>query len=145
MNIAVCDDEQAVIDTIKQIFDGYLSEHPLVTCNISYFTSSVKLEKEINGGAVFDAYFLDVILDGKNGIRIASLIRSTNSEAPIVFLTSSKDYALAAFGVRACNYLLKPVSSEQLINEFERILAVSQPKAIEKTLFSVPSLRSSVV
>ncbi len=144
MNIAVCDDEQAVIATIKQIFDGYLAEHPLISAEISYFTSSVRLEKEINNGAVFDAYFLDVILDGKNGIRIASLIRSTNSEAPIVFLTSSKDYAFAAFGVRACNYLLKPVSSEQLISEFERILAASQPKAVQKTLFSVPSLRSSV-
>lgn len=144
MHIAVCDDEQAVIDTIKQIFDSYLENHPLIACDISYFNSSVELEKVIDGGAVFDAYFLDVILDGKNGIRIASLIRSTNSDAPIVFLTSSKDYALAAFGVRAYNYLLKPVSSDQLINEFERILAASQPKAVKKTMFSVPSLRSSV-
>jgi len=58
--------------------------------------------------APFDLYLLDVVMPMVNGVATAREIRSFQDNATIVFLTSSKDYAVEAFGVQARGYILKP-------------------------------------
>ena len=40
------------------------------------------------------------------------LLRSVGSKGVIIYLTSSDDFALEAYGVHAARYLLKPVSEK---------------------------------
>ncbi|WP_267221235.1 LytR/AlgR family response regulator transcription factor [Dyella silvae] len=59
-----------------------------------------------------DVVFLDVQMPGMNGFEMLSMIEG--SERPfIVFLTAYDDYAVSAFGVRAVDYVMKPLDDER--------------------------------
>ena len=57
---------------------------------------------------------LDVMMPGIDGIDAARELRSFDDAADIVFLTSSPGFAYESYGVRALEYLLKPVSAALL-------------------------------
>ena len=57
----------------------------------------------------YDIYLLDVVMPGLNGIELAKEIRSSDKAADIIFLTSSPEFAVESYTVKASNYLVKPV------------------------------------
>ena len=61
----------------------------------------------------YDLIFLDILMEGISGIEVARKIRETDSECLLIFISSSKEYALQGFEVRAFDYLLKPLSEER--------------------------------
>ena len=76
------------------------------------FDVSSELVDAIEKGAVYDVYLLDIYMPGVTGMSIATELRSRDVKSPIIFLTSSTDHALEAFGVDATHYLLKPYTKE---------------------------------
>lgn len=78
---------------------------------IDYFRNSEKLSDILNDH--YDLVFLDIYLDKENGIDIARRIREYQ-DVNIVFLTSSNEFALDAFEVRALHYILKPINGKQI-------------------------------
>ncbi len=66
-----------------------------------------------------DLVFLDVQMPGMDGFGVAESISASaglptaNRIPRIVFVTAHDHYALRAFEVHACDYLLKPVSEER--------------------------------
>lgn len=71
----------------------------------------------------FDIVFLDIYMNGANGVEVAKKLRNFDQECIIIFTTSSTDYALDGFRVRALHYLVKPYSNEELKNLFKEIIA----------------------
>lgn len=63
------------------------------------------------------------MLEGKNGIELAEAIRSKNKDMPIVFVTSSTEFALKAYHVRAVRYLLKPLQTEAVYEMLDFVIA----------------------
>ena len=61
-----------------------------------------------------DLVLLDVMMPGIDGIDAARELRSFDDAADIVFLTSSPGFAYESYGVRALEYLLKPISAALL-------------------------------
>ncbi len=57
-----------------------------------------------------------------NGIELAKEIRSFDRAAQIIFLTSSPEFAVESYSVKASNYLLKPVSTELLAASLDELL-----------------------
>ncbi|MFT6923367.1 MAG: two-component system LytT family response regulator [Crocinitomicaceae bacterium] len=67
-----------------------------------------------------DVLFLDVQL--ANGVTSFELLPKISEwEGKIVFVTAHKDYAIQAIKTRAFDYLLKPVSIEELISTVQEI------------------------
>ena len=56
--------------------------------------------------------FLDIYMDGANGIEIAKEFRKSNKDCLLIFTTTSSDHALEGFQVRAMHYLVKVNGSE---------------------------------
>lgn len=54
------------------------------------------------------------------GIALGREIRSKNSKAEIVYFTSSPEFAIDAFSVKASHYILKPYSKEQFFEAMDR-------------------------
>lgn len=71
----------------------------------------------------FKIIFLDIYMNGANGVEVAKKLRIFDQECIIIFTTSSTDYALDGFRVRALHYLVKPYSNEELENLFKEIIA----------------------
>jgi CheY-like chemotaxis protein len=66
--------------------------------------------------------FLDVNMPKQSGLELMALLEE---KPDIVFVTAHIDYMSEAFGVGACDYLLKPVSAERLKLAVNRLVALS--------------------
>ena len=62
----------------------------------------------------FTLYLLDVMMPGMDGMAAARELRSFDEAAALVFLTSSPGFAYESYGVKAMEYLLKPVRAQTL-------------------------------
>jgi two-component system, LytTR family, response regulator len=69
-----------------------------------------------------DLVFLDVQMPGLSGLDVAAAL-SPDQLPLIVFVTAYDQYALRAFEVSACDYLLKPFDSERLASTMRRVMA----------------------
>jgi DNA-binding response OmpR family regulator len=80
----------------------------------------------------YDMCILDVMMPRKDGFSLATDIRSTNKEIPIIFLTAKtlKEDVLRGYSVGADDYLNKPFDSEVLLHKIKAIL---QRKETDKT------------
>ena len=75
--------------------------------------------------------FLDICMEGTNGIQTARQLRQADPEVLIVFVTSSPEYVWDAFPVHPFDYLLKPYQEEkfrQLAAELRRVLCRPEPE-----------------
>ena len=69
---------------------------------------------KIEAGNEYSIYILDIYMPGITGMSVATELRNMGVEAPIIFLTSSPDFALQAFGVNATHYILKPYDKSKV-------------------------------
>ena len=67
--------------------------------------------------------FLDIYMDGANGIEIAKEFRKSNKDCLLIFTTTSTDHALDGFQVRALHYLVKPYSENDISALADEILS----------------------
>ena len=57
----------------------------------------------------YDLVFLDIFMKELTGMEVARQMAADGSRCPVIFLTTSMDYALEGYEVGAFRYLLKPV------------------------------------
>lgn len=69
-----------------------------------------------------DVVFADVEMPTLNGIELARKVRELDANIQIVFVTAYEKYAVEAFRVHAVNYILKPVTKEDLSNTINRLM-----------------------
>lgn len=132
IRIAVCDDEQAYLDKIHAMLEQYAAVRNAEISAESYINPSCLLDK-LECGEEYDIYLLDIYMPGVTGMNIAAEIRRRNNECPIIFLTSSSDHAVEAFGLDATHYLLKPYVQSDLhaaLDKAMRTLREQRPKSI---------------
>ena len=112
--IAVCDDEARYVQQTANYLQEYLHVHPALTGQIHTFQRGQELlhQAEIGGG--FDLYLLDIIMPELNGIQTGQRLRELGQGGEIIYLTTSSDYAVDSYSVRAFFYLLKPLEKERL-------------------------------
>jgi two-component system LytT family response regulator len=114
-------------------------EHPARE-ELRYFIekfSCLKIAAEFEDGVdvveylsknTIDVAFLDVSMPIMSGIELAGIIKKSNPETIIIFLTAHKDYAFDAFELKAFDYILKPIVQDRIIELFYRIKAKLAPK-----------------
>lgn len=113
-NIAICEDEKLFSETHEKICRDIFSKLN-IACHISVFNNSAGFLKASGGGHKhYNLILLDIVMEGINGIELAKKIRESDDEATIIFITSSRDYALQGYDVKALHYLMKPADSAQL-------------------------------
>ena len=122
IKIAFCDDDTSVLDELSRQIENYKLER---NSKIEYesFSSSFELLFEIENDTRFDIIFLDIIMPKDNGINIAREIRKYDKEAKIIFLTSSSEFAVESYTVKAFFYLLKPITDEKFFRLMDSVVA----------------------
>ncbi|HEV3382176.1 MAG TPA: LytTR family DNA-binding domain-containing protein [Trebonia sp.] len=97
----------------------------------------------------YDVVFLDVKMPGLSGIEVASVLRQFALPPAVVVVTAHEEYAVRAFDVGVCDYLLKPVSRVRLGVALDRALTstrVPGPRAAippAGNLQGLPAIRPS--
>ena len=90
-------------------------------------TPAVALQVLEAGGV--DAVFLDIAMPGLDGLTLARLLPRFDPVPVLVFVTAHEESALAAFEMRAVDYVLKPVREERLAEAVRRVVQASHPAA----------------
>ena len=90
----------------------------------------------------FDIIFLDIIMPLLSGLEAARELRQQDKTVKIVFLTSSPEFAVESYCVKANNYLLKPLDTQRLyacmaelteeIRSSEKAIIVKSAKAVHR-------------
>ena len=111
LKIAICDDEKEFRDSAERMLKLYMEEKA-VPYQADVFNVPSKLVDMTEKGTIYDVYLLDIYMPGVTGMSIATELRNRDIKSPIIFLTSSTDHALEAFGVDATHYLLKPYTKD---------------------------------
>ncbi len=114
LNICICDDDINDLAQIQAMAERFAGEHPEFPLMVQSFSSPFDLLEHLSGKGGFDLYLLDILMPQIKGLELAERIRARTEPAELLFLTSSPEYALDAFDVAACGYLLKPVNQEKL-------------------------------
>ena len=107
LKIVICDDEKEFRDSAERMLNQYMEDKGL-PFQFDVFNIPSELLDMTEKGTIYDIYLLDIYMPGISGMSIATELRSRDIKSPIIFLTSSTDHALEAFGVNATHYLLKP-------------------------------------
>ncbi len=124
LKIAICDDEVNIVDKIKIIIQNY----PKSTFEIKTYTSGEELIKESKN---FNIIFLDIDMNGINGIETGKKIREYDKLVKIIYVTNYTDYTSYAFSVHAFGYILKPVKEKEIYNQLDEVLSYSHEESSE--------------
>ena len=111
LKIAICDDEKEFCDSAERMLKLYMEEKA-VPYQADVLGVPSDLADMTEKGTIYDIYLLDINMPGVTGMSIATELRNRDIKSPIIFLTSSTDHALEAFGVDATHYLLKPYTKD---------------------------------
>ena len=108
MRIAICDDEERcrvqVLEFLREYSRSHTEHHP----DISVFSAGEDLLEAAGKLGGFDIYILDIVMPHMDGIRLGTELRSRGYDGKIIYLTSSKEYAIDSFRVKPFHYILKP-------------------------------------
>ena len=118
--IAVCDDEEFICTKIEQTMVHYGERYGLELKICVFYTGERLLQALQDAEGCFDLLFLDIGLRSMNGISVAEVIREKmgNEEMLIVYISGRQEYAMQLFKTRPMDFLVKPVSREELIAAF---------------------------
>lgn len=138
MQITICDDDIHDISELETYISKYFIEHPQVY-QIEELQSASSLLKYLGQpNTSCDILFLDIFFDHEkiNGIELAEKILKITPDLPLIFISSSREFALDAFNLLASGYLLKPLDYSQFCRTFHKTLTSIQktPEALTITV-----------
>ncbi len=112
------------------IVDDSPQARKLLRLMLQEFAPDIKIVAEAeNGNAGISAIqmfqphivFLDIDMPEKSGIQMAEELIEQNIQFHLIFTTAFNQYAINAFRLSAIDYLLKPISEQELITSIEKI------------------------
>ena len=121
LKIAVCDDEQTYLNKTRAMLEQYAAAHDMEITAEAFLSPSALLDS-IEAGDLYDIYLLDIYMPGVSGMSVATELRSKGVRSPIIFLTSSTEHAVEAFGVDATHYLLKPYTQQNFFAAMDKAM-----------------------
>ena len=120
LRIGLCDDEADARDSLRFALEKIIDEEKeQIVYEFSSGKTAVHWLKEHPGE--IDLLFLDIEMDGLDGLETAKEIRAFNQDILLVFLTGYPDYVYDGYGVNALDYLLKPIDMKKLLEVIKRV------------------------
>lgn len=124
IEIAICDDEKMVMERIAALIKKQNTD-----CYIESFQAGNEL---LAAKRHFDLIFLDIQMDGINGMETAKAVREYDRKAVIIFVTAVKEYVFEAFDVGAFHYLLKPIEEQKFAEVFGNAVREIRERRIQR-------------
>ncbi len=122
MKVAICDDDINQLAVIKAAMKNYETEHSEHTYEIECFDNPLEFLQRLEKTGGYDILLLDICMPGILGTDIAKEIRRKKEKSEIVFLTTSQDFAVEAFALKAAHYVVKPFTEEQFAEALDRAM-----------------------
>lgn len=119
IHIAICDDEPHMSDALREMAAEFFRGKNRDVM-ISQFTSGEQL---LRSQTNIDILFLDIQMEGVNGMETARRLRRRKFQGFLIFTTVLREMVFESFEVQAFDYLVKPIGEKQFAKTMERLLA----------------------
>lgn len=123
----LCDDNADDLESLRASVEDYIASRGIVGETLCFSSPEELLKfsgQKLDGKEV---YLLDVVMPEVDGIDLGKKLRERGGNAAVIYISTSKEYALDAFEVHAFSYLIKPFSSEKLFAELDGCLDQTVP------------------
>lgn len=115
MKFLIVDDEQGAREDLMRAVCNVTGPAEIVMAK----TAAEALEHA--GRTVFDAIFLDINLPDMDGLITAREMTAIHPGTNIIIQTADPKFALEAYGLYVCDYILKPVSEKDIRRALEHL------------------------
>ncbi len=127
MKVLIVDDEPLARLRLRSLLDGM----PELALHISAEAANADQALLALSQQAVDVVLLDIGLPGRDGLRLASALKSLPLPPAVVFVTAHAEHALQAFELEALDYLTKPVRRERLLAALQRVQARVQARVAQ--------------
>ena len=138
IRIAIVDDEIEQIQQAQQIIEEFF-KNKNIQIAVGNFLSGESL---LSDTTIFDLIFLDIQMDGIDGIETAQRLRVKNKKSALFYVTSYKDYIQKSMTIHPFAFIIKPYSKNEIFKNLEDYMeytnSVTEKKA--KELYQIHTL-----
>ena len=128
MQIMIVDDEPLILRG-----EALLVQRVLPDADVRVFSSQQEAKHFVEISKV-DVALLDIEMPGMSGVELARILKKTQPEINIIFVTAYDHYYADAMQMHASGYLVKPLREEALLEELRDLR--HPVRTAEKKLFA---------
>ncbi len=111
INIAIVEDSKADAAKLCEYIKSAVVDHA-EECGIAVFDNALKFLDGYCGS--YEIVFMDIELPGIDGMKAAERLREIDSDVILIFVTNMAQYAVNGYAVDAMDFMVKPVSYDNL-------------------------------
>ncbi|MEO0895933.1 MAG: LytTR family DNA-binding domain-containing protein [Bacteroidota bacterium] len=124
MKVVIIEDEPLAVERLINLIHQYES-HIKVVASLDSIQSAVEW---FHQNETPDLVFMDIQL--ADGLSFG-IFDKVQLKAPIIFITAYDNYAIKAFKMQSVDYLLKPISFEELATAMDKFVKVFWEKKVQ--------------
>ena len=132
MQIGICDDDEEIRNMLGEKIKRLYPDSKL-----SFYQSGDEL---LLSDTHPDILFLDIQMEGRNGMETARELRGKSKNTIIIFITALEEYVFQAFDVGAFHYLVKPLDDRKFEEILGNAIKEIENVKIENARKEMPSL-----
>ena len=117
LKVMLVDDEALARLRLRSLLQACTETPSEVVAEAESATQALELLR----GVEVDLVLLDIRMPGRDGLQLASALRSLPLPPAVVFVTAHSGHALRAFDLDAVDYLTKPVQRARLAAALQRV------------------------
>lgn len=132
IRIAIVEDDLLVQEQLTSYLHRFEFEQGL-SCEISLFSDGASFLDAYR--PVYDIILMDVQMPHLDGMSAAEILRKSDKDVILIFITNMAQYAIHGYAVQALDYVLKPVPYFAFAQQLQK--AVTQLRSRRKTYLTV--------
>ena len=132
MNVVLVDDEVFFLENLRQHIAGYMKIH-FIPCAITIASNPMEI---FRNNEIYDIAFLDIQMDGIDGISLAKELRKRNRKLALFFITNYREYQDDAMDLQAFRFFDKPFDVNRLYSSLDKALEYIDKAYIDLYLYS---------
>lgn len=130
LKIAIIDDDMRETEALIACLNRYEKESGVMLEIDTFKHAELFLEKYT---PIYDLVYLDICMDGMDGLRAAKKLRELDENVFLIFVTNMAQMAIKGYKYDALDYFVKPVNYYDLKMRMERVRRAK--KAPSSTVF----------
>jgi DNA-binding LytR/AlgR family response regulator len=127
LKLLICDDENAFCSHLESLLFEYQNEKSIEIKTEVFYSGEKLLEYLKSPETGIDIVFLDIEMDGINGVKTGQILREEigNNTTQIVYISAKDSYALELFQNRPMQFLVKPITKEDIFKVLDTYIKIS--------------------
>ena len=133
MRILICDDNQEALNILNTNIQEYMRNR-FINFTVVSTTNPMEI---LNGKDSFDLAFLDIQMEGIDGIALAKELKQRNGKLVLFFVTNYDVYQDSAMDMQALRFFSKPINVKRLHAGLDKAMEYIDGAYVDVYLYGV--------